>query len=73
MFLVNSRLGSFAAIPPPRNLRYAIMKQALSRSYGRYFAEFLNEGYLVRLSIFYLPTCVGLKYEYYMLSSRGFS
>ena len=23
------------------------------------FAEFLNEGYLARLSILYLPTCVG--------------
>jgi len=26
------------------------------------FAEFLNHGYLIHLSILYLPTCVGLGY-----------
>ncbi len=27
-----------------------------------HFAEFLNKGFLARLSILYLPTCVGLRY-----------
>ena len=27
-----------------------------------YFAEFLNQSSLKRLGIFYLPTCVGLRY-----------
>ena len=36
--------------------------QALSRSYGRLFAEFLKEESLVRLSLLDLPTCVGLRY-----------
>ena len=29
-----------------------------------YFAEFLNQSSLARLSIFYLSTCVGLRYGY---------
>ena len=36
--------------------------QALLRTYGRFFAEFLNEGYLVRLGLLDLFTCVGLRY-----------
>jgi hypothetical protein len=28
-----------------------------------YFAEFLNEGSPALLGIFYLPTCVGLRYR----------
>ena len=47
--------------------------QALSRGYGRCFAEFLKEGSLVHLRILSSPTCVGLRYRYYYLSSRGFS
>ena len=38
-----------------------------------YFAEFLSEGYLVRLGIFYPPTCVGLRYGQSSGSLRGFS
>ncbi len=37
-------------------------RQALSRSYGRFFAEFLGEQSLVRLGLLDLPTCVGLRY-----------
>ena len=37
-----------------------------------YFAEFLNEGYLARLSILYLPTCVGFSTDTSFLL-RGFS
>ena len=36
--------------------------QTLSRSYGRLFAEFLNEESLVRLGLLDLSTCVGLRY-----------
>jgi hypothetical protein len=43
----------------------ACARQALSRSYGRCFAEFLNKGYLVHLRILSSPTCVGLRYGYY--------
>ena len=36
--------------------------QALSRSYGRFFAEFLEDLLLVRLGLLDLSTCVGLRY-----------
>ncbi len=36
--------------------------RTLSRSYGRYFAEFLNEDSLARLGLLDLSTCVGLRY-----------
>ena len=36
--------------------------QTLSRSYGRFFAEFLNEDSLVHLGLLDLSTCVGLRY-----------
>jgi hypothetical protein len=36
--------------------------QALSRSYGRLFAEFLDEESLVPLGLLDLSTCVGLRY-----------
>ncbi len=36
--------------------------QALSLTYGRFFAEFLEEQSLVRLSLLDLTTCVGLRY-----------
>ena len=38
------------------------MRQALSRSYGRFFAEFLGEYSLVRLGLLDLSTCVGFWY-----------
>ena len=37
-------------------------RQALFRSYGRLFAEFLNEESLVHLGLLDLSTCVGLRY-----------
>lgn len=40
--------------------------EALSRSYGRCFAEFLNEGSLVHLRLLASPTCVGLRYGLYI-------
>jgi hypothetical protein len=36
--------------------------QTLSRSYGRYIAEFLDEESLVHLGLLDLSTCVGLRY-----------
>ena len=36
--------------------------QALFRSYGRCFAEFLDEESLVHLGLLDLSTCVGLRY-----------
>jgi hypothetical protein len=35
-------------------------------------AEFLNEGYPVHLGIFYLPTCVGLRYGRHMFWLEAF-
>ena len=55
VFLVNSRSASFVV---PR----LYVRGALSRSYGRCIAEFLNEGSLIRLSLLDLSTCVGLRY-----------
>ena len=39
-----------------------MLRRALSRSYGRYFAEFLEDLSLVRLSLLDSTTCVGLRY-----------
>ena len=43
------------------------------RTYGRFFAEFLNEDSPIRLGILYQPTCVGFRYGLYAVGSRGFS
>jgi|GEM_PF-4688528 len=37
--------------------------QALLLTYGRFFAEFLNEESLVPLGLLALSTCVGLRYD----------
>ena len=36
--------------------------QALSLTYGRFFAEFLEDISLVRLALLELTTCVGIRY-----------
>ena len=64
MFLINSRLALFTA---------SSLKEPLLPKLRGYFAEFLSEGSLVRLGIFYQPTCVGLRYGYIHNSLRGFS
>ena len=63
MFLVNSRLGLFTAAPSGfgREGLHPNGAPLLPKLRGN-FAEFLNEGYLDHLSIFYLSTCVGLGY-----------
>ena len=42
------------------------LRQALFRSYGRLFAEFLDEESLVHLGLLDLSTCVGLRYGRHM-------
>ena len=44
------------------NVMGTVRGQALFRSYGRLFAEFLNEDSLVHLGLLDLSTCVGLRY-----------
>ena len=56
VFLVNSRLASFAAGGTLR------CRQSLSRSYGRFIAEFLNASYPEHLGLLDLSTGVGLRY-----------
>lgn len=48
-------------------------RQALSLTYGRFFAEFLEDLSLVRLSLLDLNTCVGFRYGRYTLKLRSFS
>ena len=47
--------------------------QALSRSYGCFFAEFLGDHSLVRLGLLDLITCVGLRYGFRVFKFRDFS
>ena len=60
MFLVNSRLDLVIA---------TLKKVPLLPKLRGYFAEFLRESYLAPLSIFYLPTCVGLEYRYFLFTT----
>lgn len=66
MFLINS---------PPHHVRCALhcCRETLSRSYGRFFAEFLIPSYLDRLSILNLPTSVCSRYGLLYNKFRGFS
>ena len=70
MFLVNSCLGRFSAA--------ASLQHPFSRSYGvnlpirGQLAEFLNNPSPVGLRIFFLPTCVGLRYGH-LRYTRSFS
>ena len=66
MFLVNSCLMIFRCGSP-------CGEQAIFRSYGRYFAEFLGDLSLVRLTLLELNTCVGLRYGSYADKFRSFS
>ena len=66
MFLVNSRQGIIRCGSP-------CGEQALSRSYGRFFAEFLEDLSLVRLGLLDQTTCVGLRYGHAYIVLRRFS
>ena len=63
MFLVNSRLGLFAAAPSGSRSESVHPSGAplLPKLRGQ-LAEFLDQGSPDRLSILYSPTCVGLRY-----------
>src|ERR1700733_8416565 len=50
-----------------------VVGQALFRSYGCFFAEFLGDLSLVRLSLLDLTTCVGLRYGSHMIMLGTFS
>ena len=50
-----------------------MLGQALSRSYGRFFAEFLKDLSLVRLGLLDPTTCVGLRYGIITFNLRSFS
>jgi hypothetical protein len=73
VFLVNSRLNQFTAAPSGsiREGLHPTGAPLIPKLRGD-FAEFLNEGYLDHLSIFYLPTCVGFGTGTRILP-RGFS
>ena len=51
----------------------ALVRQALSLTYGCFFAEFLEEHSPVRLGLLDLTTCVGLRYGSYNFKLRDFS
>ena len=55
------------------NLRPWVKGQALFRSYGCFFAEFLGDLSLVRLGLLDLTTCVGLRYGLREIMLRKFS
>lgn len=72
--MLNSRQEIFRC-GPPTTIEHTILGiaraehmlncgggQALSRSYGRFFAEFLKDPSLVRLGLLDPTTCVGLRY-----------
>ena len=67
MFLINSRR---------RFVRCAQLDcsnwESLFRSYGRYFAEFLEEQSLVHLGLLDLTTCVGLRYGFMYMILEAF-
>ena len=48
-------------------------RQSLSRSYGRFIAEFLNASFPVHLGLLDHPTGVGLRYGLRELYERWFS
>ncbi len=86
MFLLNSCQEIFRCGPAPlfgfnfeSNAYCAVSKpksgagQALSRSYGRFFAEFLKDPSLVRLGLLDPTTCVGLRYGTVTFMLRSFS
>ena len=68
MFLVNSRLGIILCGPASCE-----KGQTLLLTYGRFFAEFLEDLSLVRLTLLELNTCVGLRYGLNIDKRRSFS
>ena len=54
-------------------MQWGTTRKALFRSYGCFFAEFLGEPSLVRLTLLELTTCVGLRYGLHNIMLREFS
>ena len=73
VFLVNSRLAlvSAASSGSGREVRHPTKAPLLPKLRG-HFAEFLNQSSPDRLSILYLPTCVGLGYGHHVNSLEAF-
>jgi hypothetical protein len=73
VFLVNSRLAlvSAASSSSGREVRHPTEAPLLPKLRGQ-FAEFLNQSSPDRLSILYLPTCVGLGYGHHVNSLEVF-
>ena len=73
MFLVNSRLGLFTATLSCSTSKslHTTRVPLLPKLRGD-FAEFLSESCLAHLSIFYQPTCGGLRYGYLIISRAKF-
>src|ERR1700750_1695238 len=73
VFLVNSRLAlvSAASSSSGREVRHPTEAPLLPKLRGQ-FAEFLNQSSPDRLSILYLPTCVGLGYGHRVNSLEAF-
>ena len=73
MFLVNSRYRHFSATPVSSTREeFHLMGAHLLPKLRCYFAEFLNQSSLKRLGIFFLPTCVGLRYDHLIISLEDF-
>jgi hypothetical protein len=74
VFLVNSRSPHFIATPfSSTGEPLHLLRAHLLPKLRCYFAEFLNQSSLKRLGIFYLSTCVGLRYGHQSECLRGFS
>ena len=73
MFLVNSRYRHFSATSfGSTREEFHLTEAHLLPKLRCYFAEFLNQGSLKRLGIFFLPTCVGLRYDHLIISLEDF-
>ena len=73
VFLLNSRPGLFTVtLRTPFEKKFIPWAPHLPKLRG-HFAEFLKESSLERLTIFWLSTCVGLRYERLYDSRMGFS
>ena len=73
VFLINSCQADFSCGLGPNPSYDERARQAIFRSYGCFFAEFLGELSLVRLTLLELTTCVGLRYGFYIYKFRDFS
>jgi len=67
LFIKNSRFPLVCAALSSSNRKGLHSTRAiLIPKLRMHFAEFLNHSYPARLSILYLPTCVGLGYGHHM-------